>query len=86
MQLGGGPRHKMDYLAQNLSILLSVLAFLCISGVISEHQWVQRCPPTEAFVGGSKEHCLLSGSLSCPHVNSLPAAGGGRRSGLYYSS
>lgn len=87
VQLRGGPCHKMDYLAQNLSIPLRVLFFLCVSGMILEHQWVKRCPPTETFfVGRSQERCLLSGSLSCPHVNSLPAAGGGRRSELYYSS
>lgn len=74
----------MDYLAQNLSIPLRVLFFLCVSGMILEHQRVKCCPPTEAFlVGRSQECCLLSGSLSCPHVNSLPAAGGGK---LYYSS
>ncbi len=86
MQRRGGPCHKMDYLAQNLSIPLRVLFFLCVSGMILEHQRVKRCPPTEAIlVGRSQERCLLSGSLSCPHVNSLPAAGGGRRSKLYYS-
>lgn len=87
MQLRGGPCHKMDYLAQNLSIPLKAVFFLCVSGMILEHQWVKRCPPTQTLlVGRSQERCLLSGSLCCPHVNSLPAAGGGRRRKLYYSS
>lgn len=69
---------------------MKVLFSSCVSGMISEHQWVRHCPPTVTFFVGrsQKECCLLSGSLSCPHVNSLPGAagGGGRCSELYYSS